>query len=73
MDDKKTTSTGGGCTHNCSSCAPGTCDTDNKSINFFGTLGNISDKIDEVGDDEIMKMLEDAVAEWDDPESKAAK
>lgn len=64
-----TTDAAGGCTHNCSSCAPGTCDTDKKGINFFGTLGNISEKTTELGDDEIMKMLSDAVSEWGDPDS----
>lgn len=57
-----------GCTHNCSSCAPGSCDTDKKGINFFGTLGSINDKTSELGEEEIMKLLEDAVAEWGDPE-----
>lgn len=62
-------SAAGGCTHNCSSCAPGTCDTDKKGINFFGTLGSINDKTSQLGDDEFMKLLEDAVAEWGDPEA----
>ena len=66
MADKTTASAG--CTHNCSSCAPGSCDTDKKGINFFSTLGSISDKTTELGDEEIQKMLEDAVAEWGDPE-----
>ncbi len=68
---KNTTDAAGGCTHNCSSCAPGTCDTENKGINFFGTLGNISEKTNELGDDEIMKMLSDAVEEWGEPEGDA--
>ena len=66
-----TSDAAGGCTHNCSSCAPGTCDTDKKGINFFGTLGNISEKTTELGDDEVMKMLSEAVAEWGDPDSEA--
>ena len=59
---------GGGCTHNCSSCAPGSCDTDKKGINFFGTLGSISDKTTELGDDEVMKLLQEAVSEWGETE-----
>jgi len=66
-----TSDAAGGCTHNCSSCAPGTCDTDKKGINFFGTLGNISEKTTELGDDEVMKMLSEAVAEWGDPDNEA--
>ena len=60
----------GGCTHNCSSCAPGTCDTEKKGINFFGTLGSINDKTNEMGDEELMKLLEDTVAGWGDPEGE---
>ncbi len=66
-------SAAGGCTHNCSSCAPGSCDTDKKGINFFGTLGSINDKTNEMGDEEFMKLLEDTVAEWGEPEKEAGK
>ena len=57
-----------GCTHNCSSCAPGSCDSEKKGINFFGTLGSISDKTTEMGDEEIMKLLKDTVEKWGEPE-----
>ncbi len=70
MDDKTTSSTGG-CTHNCSTCGPDACGPDcstepKKGLSFFGTLGAISDHTDKMNDEELMQMLQDAVDEWEE-------
>ncbi len=68
MDDKNTAApTPGGCTHNCSTCAPNSCDSDKKKgISFFGTLNNISEHTDKLSDEELMQILQDAVDEWEE-------
>lgn len=70
MEESKTTASGG-CTHNCSSCAPETCESDGsnskkKGRSFFGTLGAISDHTDKMNDEELMKILQEAVDEWEE-------
>ena len=70
MDEKKTAASEG-CTHNCSSCSPESCGPDCSSskkpgLSFFGTLGAISDHTDKMDDDELMKLLQDAVDEWEE-------
>ena len=69
--EEKAAAASGGCTHNCSTCAPDACGPDcstskKPGLSFFGTLGAISDHTDNLNDEELMKMLQDAVDEWEE-------
>ena len=60
MDEKMMS----GCTGNCHTCGS-SCDTEKKGPSFFDKLETISEHFSEVGEDNIINMLNEAVAEWE--------
>lgn len=60
MDNKSTSGCGGGC----SSCSS-SCDTEKSSMSFFDRLDNISEHLQEVGEENILKILNETIEEWE--------
>lgn len=52
------------CTHNCSTCG-GSCGTEKTKDSFFDKLDKIADVYEEVGEDEMMRILTETVAAWE--------
>ena len=80
MDEKTTenvTNTEGaawdGCTHNCNTCGSA-CGEDGgeRKPSFFDRMEMISEGFDAVGEEAIIQMLNDAVAEWEAEEAAEA-
>lgn len=67
MDEKMM----GGCTGSCNTCSSA-CEGDEKKPNFFDTLENISEHFSKIGEDNIIQMLNDAVAEWEKEDEEKA-
>jgi hypothetical protein len=64
-----------GCTHNCHTCSAG-CDTDGeKKVNFFEKMEEISTKLNDIGEENILNILNEAIEQWEaeDAEEEAAK
>lgn len=60
MDDKLT----GGCTGNCHTCGS-SCEDEKRGPSFFDRLENISECFSEIGEDNIIQMLNEAVESWE--------
>ena len=60
------------CTHDCRTCGSA-CSTSEgpRKPSFFDQMERISEAMDEVGEDEILKMLNDAVSEWEAEDAAA--
>ena len=52
------------CTHDCSTCGSA-CSTEKKGPSFFDRMESISETLDAVGEEEIIRMLNEAVEEWE--------
>lgn len=52
------------CTHNCHTCG-GSCSTEKTKDSFFDKLDKIADVYDEVGEEEMMRILTETVAAWE--------
>lgn len=68
MDEKMM----GGCTGSCHTCGS-TCESGERKPSFFDTLENISEHFSEIGEDNIIQMLNDAVAEWEKEDDEKAE
>lgn len=67
MDEKFT----GGCTGNCHTCGSGSsCDTGERKPSFFDTLENLSEHFSNIGEDNLIQILNDTVAEWEKEDEK---
>ena len=53
------------CTHNCHTCG-GSCSTEKTKDSFFDKLDKIADVYEEVGEDEMMRILTETVAAWEE-------
>ena len=62
-----------GCTHNCNTCGSA-CGEDGgeRKPSFFDRMEMISEGFDAVGEEAIIQMLNDAVAEWEAEEAAEA-
>ncbi len=60
MDDKLNME----CTHNCHTCGSA-CNTEKKGDSFFDKLEMVSDAYSQLDEDEVLKILNEAVAEWE--------
>ena len=58
-----------GCTGNCHTCASA-CDTEKKGPSFFDKLETFSEYFSEVGEENLIKILNDTVAEWEKEENE---
>lgn len=59
------------CTHNCHTCNVG-CSTDGeRKPSFFDRLESASEHFDEMGEDNFIQMLNDAVAALEEEEADA--
>ena len=52
------------CTHDCNTCGSA-CSTEKRGPSFFDRMESISSTLDAVGEDEIIRMLNEAVDEWE--------
>ena len=62
------------CTHDCGTCAAA-CGTENgekKGKSFFDTLESISESFDDVGEDELINMLNNIVSELEKDDEEPA-
>ncbi len=62
------------CTHDCRTCQSA-CDTADgpRKPSFFDQMERISEAMDAVGEDEILRMLNDAVSEWEAEDAAASE
>ena len=56
-----------GCTGNCHSCST-SCEGEEKKPSFFDKLETLSEHFSEVGEDQLIQILNDTVAEWEKEE-----
>ncbi len=52
------------CTHNCHTCGSN-CNTEKTKDSFFDTLDKIADAYGDIGEDEMLRLLNETVAEWE--------
>ena len=52
------------CTHNCHTCGAN-CGTEKKKDSFFDTLDKIADAYGEIGEDEMLRILNETVEQWE--------
>lgn len=55
------------CTHNCSTCGSA-CGTEKKGKSFFDKLEMVSDAYSQLDEEEVLKILNDTIAEWEKEE-----
>ncbi len=55
------------CTHNCSTCGSA-CSTEKKGKSFFDKLEMVSDAYNQLDEEEVLKILNDTIAEWEKEE-----
>lgn len=55
----------GGCTGNCHTCGGSACDDAERKPSFFDTLENLSEHFSNIGEDNLIQILNDTVAEWE--------
>lgn len=60
MDEKMMS----GCTGNCQTCGSA-CDSGERGPSFFDKLETFSEYFSEVGEENLIKILNDTVAEWE--------
>ncbi len=54
------------CTHDCRTCGSSCATSEGpRKPSFFDQMEKISEAMDEVGEDEILKILNEAVSEWE--------
>ncbi|MCR5666563.1 MAG: hypothetical protein K6G01_07005 [Eubacterium sp.] len=60
------------CTHNCSTCSAGCSDTPDgeRKPSIFQRMENIAERADEIGEDNILNMLQDFVTAIEEEEAK---
>ena len=52
------------CTHNCNTCSAA-CDTRKHGPSFFDRLEMVSDAYSQLDEDEVIRILNETVAEWE--------
>ena len=60
-----------GCTHDCSTCNV-SCDAEKRGPSFFDRLDKFSEIRDDVGEENILKYLHEAIDEWEAEEAAEA-
>lgn len=53
------------CGGGCGSCGSG-CNSEQRGPSFFDRMESVSEKFDEIGEENILNMLNEAVAEWEE-------
>ncbi|BAK47500.1 MAG: hypothetical protein ACOX8G_03505 [Eubacterium sp.] len=51
------------CTHNCGTCGSG-CGSEQNGPSFFDKMESISETLDEVGEENILRILNETIEEW---------
>lgn len=64
MSENKNVNIPEDCTHDCNTCGSA-CSTEKKGPSIFDRMEFISETLDAVGEDEIIRMLNEAVDEWE--------
>ena len=59
------------CTHDCSTCGSA-CDSPERGPSFFDRLDKFSEIMDDVGEENILKYLNEAIEEWEAEEAAEA-
>lgn len=60
------------CTHDCNSCSAACGSAEKRGPSFFDKMNSISETLEAVGEDNIIRMLNEAVSEWEAEEAAEA-
>lgn len=58
------------CTHDCGTCAA-SCNVEKKGPSFFDRLEMISDAYNSLDEDEVLRILNETIAEWEREDAEA--
>ena len=59
------------CTHDCASCAAA-CDVEKRGPSFFDRLEMISDAYNSLDEEEVLRILNETIAQWEKEEEEEA-
>lgn len=62
-----------GCTGNCQSCGESCTPDGERKPGFFEKMEEVSIKMNEIGEENILNMLNEAIAEWEKEEEEESK
>lgn len=63
----------GGCTGNCHSCGESCAPDGERKPGFFEKMEEVSMKMNEIGEENILNILNEAIAEWEKEEEEENK